>query len=55
MNGTMVTAFLAALNSGSGFAGHTDWRLPNRLELENLLNLRNTPPAISPAFDSTAA
>ncbi|MCZ2110602.1 MAG: DUF1566 domain-containing protein, partial [Dehalococcoidia bacterium] len=41
MNGTMVTEFLAALNTGSGFAGHTDWRIPNRFELESLLDLEN--------------
>ena len=31
MNGTMVTTFLAALNGGGGFAGHTDWRIPNSI------------------------
>jgi hypothetical protein len=28
-DGTVFTDFLAKLNSGPGFAGHTDWRLPN--------------------------
>jgi hypothetical protein len=52
MNGTMVTTFLAALNTGSGFAGHTDWRLPNRRELESIVNLENTSPAVSAAFNT---
>ena len=38
MNGTMVTTFLATLNAGGGFAGHTDWRIPNRFELESIVN-----------------
>ena len=52
MNGTMVTEFLAALNTGSGFAGHTDWRIPNRFELESLLDLENVGPAVDPAFNT---
>jgi hypothetical protein len=42
---------IATLNSGS-FAGHTDWRLPNRLELETLVDAGHTPPCIDPAFDT---
>jgi len=50
MNGTMVSIFLAALNARGGFAGHTDWRIPNRFELESLLNFQNPGPAVDPVF-----
>jgi len=52
LNGTAVTTFLAALNAGGGFAGHTDWRLPNLTELESIRNLQNVSPAVSAAFNS---
>jgi len=52
MNGTVVTTFLAVLNTGSGFAGHTDWRLPNRRELESIVNLENVTPAVSAEFNT---
>jgi hypothetical protein len=39
-----------ALNTGS-FAGHTDWRVPKRRELEGILDLADgTPPAVDVAF-----
>lgn len=43
---------IAALNSGSGFAGHTDWRIPNRFELKSLVDLGHSDPAVDPAFNN---
>ena len=37
-NGTAYTVFLPTLNAGGGFAGHADWRLPTKEELETLIN-----------------
>jgi len=39
MNGTVLTSFLATLNTPPCFAGHCDWRLPNWTEVESLQNL----------------
>jgi hypothetical protein len=50
MSGTLVTTFLASLNAGSGFAGHKDWRIPNRFELETLLDLEAQTPSIHAPF-----
>ncbi|MCC6847377.1 MAG: DUF1566 domain-containing protein [Deltaproteobacteria bacterium] len=55
MNGTMVTTFLAGLNGGGGFAGHTDWRIPNVNELQSLANYQNVNPAVAPAFNTACA
>jgi hypothetical protein len=46
---------VVGLNGGGGFAGHTDWRLPNRSELESLVNLGAVNPAVSPAFNTACA
>jgi hypothetical protein len=53
MDGTLATTFLAALNVGGGFAGHTDWRLPNQTELYSLVNLEigYPGPVVFPEFD----
>ena len=55
MNGTMVTTFLAALNGGTGqpcFAGYCDWRIPNRRELDSIVNLETFFPATFSAFNT---
>ena len=43
---------LVALNGGGGFALHTDWRLPNKKELESIVNAEVFTPAVSPEFDT---
>jgi hypothetical protein len=53
MNGTMVTTLLAALNGGGGFAGHTDWRIPNLNELQSIANYHNTQPAVVSVFNTS--
>jgi hypothetical protein len=52
MDGTITSTFLATLNGGGGFAGHTDWRIPNRFELETIANLDNQTPAVDTAFNT---
>jgi hypothetical protein len=43
---------IAALNAGGGFAGHTDWRVPNVNELQSIVNYGAVWPAVSPAFNT---
>jgi hypothetical protein len=52
MNGTMVTTFLATLNGGGGFAGHTDWRIPNLNELQSIISYAGSSPAVGTAFST---
>lgn len=40
---------IAALNS-AGFAGHSDWRVPNVFELQTIVSLGAAEPATFPAF-----
>lgn len=57
-DGTVFTDFLASLNSGACFAGHCDWRLPTRAELQLPIALPHpctTPPCIDESvFGPTA-
>lgn len=52
MDGTISTTFLAALNAGGGFAGHTDWRIPTKEELLAITNSAATDPAAFAEFQS---
>ena len=51
-DGPAFTTYLATLNAGGGFAGHTDWRLPNEFELFTLQNFGTSNPSVSAAFDT---
>lgn len=54
-DGPVFTTFLASLN-GSCFAGHCDWRLPTRAELETILSQSHPcaeNPCIPPVFGPT--
>ncbi|HYC00580.1 MAG TPA: DUF1566 domain-containing protein [Candidatus Limnocylindrales bacterium] len=39
-------------NGGAGYAGHNDWRIPNRRELDSLIDFSRSDPSVHPAFDS---
>jgi hypothetical protein len=46
---------IATLNAGGGFAGHTDWRVPNIIQLDSLKNFGAMIPATWPAFNAGCA
>lgn len=37
-------ASIASINSGNGYCGHNNWRLPNKLELKSLVNYGSSDP-----------
>ena len=47
---TGAAAKISTLNFAA-YGGHTDWRLPNRFELETLLDLDEVGPATDPSFN----
>jgi hypothetical protein len=54
--GTAYTVFLAQLNAGGGFAGHTDWRLPTYEELQGIVDYADpSSPVTDASFDSACS
>ena len=58
LNWQEALAFVASINSGEGYAGHTDWRLPNAKELHTIVDYSRAPdvtssPAIDEMFETT--
>jgi Protein of unknown function (DUF1566) len=53
--GNAFAVKIAALNTPPCFAGQCDWRLPNRRELESIIDLQHFDPCVSPAFDAACA
>jgi hypothetical protein len=48
-----VWTWVVALNA-AGFAGHSDWRVPKRRELEEILDLAVFAPAVGAAFQGAS-
>lgn len=46
-------AELNAMNGGTGFAGHNDWRVPNVKELLSIVDYGRFSPSIHPSFGPT--
>jgi hypothetical protein len=49
MSETAAITWCQNLNSGGGYAGFTDWRLPNIRELQSIINIQNYMPSIDTA------
>jgi hypothetical protein len=45
--------YIAGLNAGGGFAGYTDWRLPNAKELQTIMNHEIANPSVSSEFNNS--
>jgi hypothetical protein len=43
---------IAVLNTPPCFADHCDWRLPNRIEVESIIDYQRYKPAVPPAFNT---
>jgi hypothetical protein len=50
---TTIWDWVAQLNAGVGFAGHTDWRVPTLAELESIIDYTANDPAMNVAFNGT--
>jgi hypothetical protein len=50
-----IWEWVASVNAegGTGYAGHNDWRIPNRKELESIVDAGRYYPAVDPAFNSS--
>lgn len=53
-DGTVFTTFLAALNTAPCFAGHCDWRLPTRTEMQTLFAASFPCTMVPACIDQTA-
>lgn len=52
MDGTILSTFLATLNGGSGFAGYTDWRIPDCQELVSIVSFGELSPSVDATFNN---